>query len=259
MPDASLIQQLLSFDSLMALGTLTLLEIVLGIDNLVVLAVVTAKLKHEEQPRARRIGLILAMAMRILLLLSIAWIMKLTEPIFHLSLPWAKEAIGVSWKDLILIVGGLFLIAKATYEIGHRLDAEPAGGKPRVAASFKKAILLIVAMDLVFSLDSVVTAVGMTNDAEHQAARLTIMITAVVLSMGVMLLFANTIGGFVERHPSITILALSFLIMIGVLLLADGFHQHLNRGYVYFAMAFSLVVEMINLRIRSKSAAKASP
>jgi predicted tellurium resistance membrane protein TerC len=256
MPDASIIQQLLTLDSLMALGTLTLLEIVLGIDNLVVLAVVTAKLKKEEQPRARRIGLVLAMLMRIALLLSIAWIMKLTEPVFTLRLPVFKEPLPISVKDLILIVGGLFLIAKATYEIGHRLDAPPADGKQRVAASFKKAILLIVAMDLIFSLDSVITAVGMTNDATNQTVRLAIMITAVVLSMGVMLLFANTIGGFVERHPSITILALSFLIMIGVLLLADGFHQHIERGYIYFAMGFSLIVEMINLRIRARAAAK---
>jgi len=250
------LEQLLTAESLIALGTLTLLEIVLGIDNLVVLSVVTAKLKKEEQPKARRLGLILAMAMRIVLLLCIAWVMKLTDPIFTLNLPWMKEGLAISVKDLILIVGGLFLIGKATYEIGHRLDAPDDHGKPKIAASFSKAIVLIIVMDLIFSLDSVITAVGMTNETENQTVRLTIMITAVVLSMGVMLLFANSIGGFVERHPSITILALSFLIMIGVLLLADGFHQHLNRGYIYFAMAFSLIVEMINLKVRANEAKK---
>jgi predicted tellurium resistance membrane protein TerC len=248
------LEQLLTAESLMALGTLTLLEIVLGIDNLVVLSVVTAKLKKEEQPKARRLGLVLAMAMRIGLLLCIAWVMKLTDPIFTLNLPWMEKGLEISVKDLILIIGGLFLIGKATYEIGHRLDTPDDHGKPKVAASFSKAIVLIIVMDLIFSLDSVITAVGMTNETENQTARLTIMITAVVISMGVMLMFANSIGGFVERHPSITILALSFLIMIGVLLLADGFHQHLNRGYIYFAMAFSLIVEMVNLKIRANEA-----
>ena len=254
--DSIVLEQLLTAESLIALGTLTLLEVVLGIDNLVVLSVVTAKLKKEEQPKARRLGLILAMAMRIVLLLCIAWVMKLTDPIFTLNLPWMKEGLAISVKDLILIVGGLFLIGKATYEIGHRLDTPEDHAKPKVAASFSKAIVLIIVMDLIFSLDSVITAVGMTNETENQSVRLTIMITAVVLSMGVMLLFANSIGGFVERHPSITILALSFLIMIGVLLLADGFHQHLNRGYIYFAMAFSLIVEMINLKVRANEAKK---
>jgi predicted tellurium resistance membrane protein TerC len=256
MPDPGLLAQLLTAESLMALGTLTLLEIVLGIDNLVVLSVVTAKLKKEEQPKARRIGLILAMAMRIGLLLCIAWVMGLTKPLFTAKLPWMEAGIDISVKDLILIVGGLFLIAKATYEIGHRLDTPSVDGKPKQAASYKKAILLIVAMDLIFSLDSVITAVGMTNETTNQTLRLVIMIAAVVISMGVMLLFANTIGAFVEKHPSITILALSFLIMIGVLLLADGFHQHLNRGYIYFAMAFSLTVEIVNLKIRANEARK---
>ncbi len=256
MPDATLFSQLLTTESLIALGTLTLLEIVLGIDNLVVLSIVTAKLRKEEQPKARRLGLLLAMIMRILLLLSISWVMKLTGELFSAKLPWMTEAIKISTKDLILIIGGLFLIAKATYEIGHRLDTPDVHGKPKVAASFSKAIVLIIVMDLIFSLDSVITAVGMTNETENQTVRLTVMITAVVLSMGVMLLFANVIGGFVQRHPSITILALSFLIMIGVLLLADGFHQHLNRGYIYFAMAFSLIVEMINLKVRANEAKK---
>lgn len=256
MPDAGLMAQLLTVDSLMALGTLTLLETVLGIDNLVVLSVVTAKLKKEEQPKARRIGLILAMVMRIILLLCIAWVMGLTQTLFTLNFGFLEKPIDISWKDLILIVGGLFLIAKATYEIGHRLDAPSTDGKPKQAASFSKAIALIIVMDLIFSLDSVITAVGMTSETANQTVRLIIMITAVVLSMGVMLAFANVIGSFVEKHPSITILALSFLIMIGVLLLADGFHQHMNRGYIYFAMAFSLVVEIVNMRIRANEAKK---
>lgn len=248
-----LLLQLLSFDSLMALATLTLLEIVLGVDNIVVLAVVTAKLAPADQPRARQIGLFLAMLMRIVLLLSIAWIMRLTAPLVTLSLPWLHEPVGISGKDLILIVGGLFLIGKATWEIHHKLDLPGEHDQPKAAASFNSAIAVIVAMDLVFSLDSVITAVGMTSEAQDQTVRLIIMITAVVLAMGVMLGFAGVISRFVEKHPSITVLALSFLIMIGVLLLADGFHQHLDRGYVYFSMAFSLTVELINLRVRERA------
>lgn len=246
--------ELFTLDNAMALGTLTMLEIVLGIDNLVVLAIVTGKLPPQQQPKARKLGLSLALIMRVLLLLSIAWVMKLTTPLFGVRLPWMKEAIEISWKDLILIVGGLFLIGKATWEISHKLEPATGEGKGKQAGSFGKAIALIVFMDLIFSLDSVITAVGMTNETEHQASRLIIMIAAVVISMGVMLLFAGKVSRFVEKHPSVTVLALSFLIMIGVLLVADGFHQHLNRGYVYFAMAFSLVVEIINLRVRSKQA-----
>ena len=244
--------ELFTLDNAMALGTLTLLEIVLGIDNIVVLAIVTGKLPPHQQPKARRLGLVLAMVMRILLLLSISWVMKLTTPLFGVRLPWMKEAIEISWKDVILILGGLFLIGKATWEISHKLDADHGAGPAKQAASFAKAVTLIIVMDLVFSLDSVITAVGMTNETQDHRSRLIIMIAAVVISMAVMLMFAGRVSRFVEKHPSITVLALSFLIMIGVLLVADGFHQHLNRGYVYFAMAFSLIVEIINLRVRSK-------
>ncbi len=246
-------EHLLTIDNLIALGTLTLLEIVLGVDNIVVLAVVTSKLPPAQQPKARRVGLALAMVMRIGLLLSITWIMKLTAPVFTLSLPGADQPLGISWKDIILIVGGTFLIYKATKEIHHKLEGAQEAGGTHHAASFPAAITQIVVMDLIFSLDSVITAVGMTNETKHEQARLIVMVTAVVIAVGVMMVFAGAISRFVEKHPTIKVLALAFLIMIGVLLVADGFHQHLNRGYVYFAMAFSLVVEVVNLRVRAKA------
>lgn len=247
-------EHLFTVDNLVALATLTLLEIVLGVDNIVVLAVVTSKLPPAQQPKARRVGLALAMIMRIALLLSITWIMKLTTPVFTLSIPGMEQPLDISWKDIILIVGGTFLIYKATKEIHHKLEGAQESGEARQATSFSAAIVQIVVMDLIFSLDSVITAVGMTNETKHEQARLVVMITAVVIAVGVMMLFAGAISRFVEKHPTIKVLALAFLIMIGVLLVADGFHQHLNRGYVYFAMAFSLVVEVVNLKIRSKSA-----
>ena len=217
------------------------------------LAVVTSKLPPAQQPKARRVGLALAMVMRIGLLLSITWIMKLTAPVFTLSLPGADQPLGISWKDIILIVGGTFLIYKATKEIHHKLEGAQEAGGTHHAASFPAAITQIVVMDLIFSLDSVITAVGMTNETKHEQARLIVMVTAVVIAVGVMMVFAGAISRFVEKHPTIKVLALAFLIMIGVLLVADGFHQHLNRGYVYFAMAFSLVVEVVNLRVRAKA------
>jgi predicted tellurium resistance membrane protein TerC len=241
---------LFAFDSLAALAMLTLLEVVLGIDNVVVIAVVTSKLPAAQQPIARQLGLALAMIMRIVLLLGITWIMGLTSTIFTIDLPFLEEPIAISWKDLILIVGGVFLIFKATKEIHHKLEGGGDGTASR-APSFAWAIAQIVAMDMIFSLDSVITAVGVTNEGLELQTRLWIMIAAVVAAVVVMMIFAGAISRFVERHPSIKILALSFLILIGVLLLADGCHQHLNRGYVYFAMAFSLVVELINLRVRS--------
>lgn len=228
-------------DNLIALLTLTLLEIVLGIDNIVFISILTGKLPPEQQPRAWRIGLALAMLMRIGLLLSLSWVMSLTSPLFA---PFGHE---VSGRDLILLVGGLFLLGKATWEIHDKLEGgEEHGGPTRAKASFKSVLVQIMLLDIVFSLDSVITAVGM-------ASHVYVMITAVVISIAVMLIFARAIGQFVEAHPTIKMLALSFLILIGVLLVADGLGHHIPKGYVYFAMAFSLGVEMLNLRLRKKS------
>jgi len=234
------VAELLTADNLVALLTLTLLEVVLGIDNIVFISILTGKLPKEQQPKAWRIGLSLAMFMRIGLLLSLSWVMSLTATIFA---PFGHE---VSGRDLILILGGLFLLGKATWEIHDKLEGGGEHGPGRAAASFGAVLVQILLLDLVFSLDSVITAVGM-------ASSVYVMIAAVVISIGVMLVFAQAIGAFVERRPTIKMLALSFLILIGVLLVADGFDQHIPKGYVYFAMAFSLGVEMLNQRLRQKS------
>lgn len=241
--------ELFTAENAAALLTLTLLEIVLGIDNIVVLAIVTAKLPPERQKLARNIGLGLAMIMRILLLLSLSWIMGLTEPLFHVG-AWGLEH-GVSWRDLILIFGGLFLIIKATYEIHDKVEGagEHGLGTAKTAA-FGMAIFQIVMMDLIFSLDSVITAVGMARE-------IPIMVAAVIIAIGVMFIFAGAISRFVERHPTIKILALAFLILIGVVLIADGLGQHVSKGYIYTAMAFSLGVEMLNVRMLSRARAAA--
>ena len=222
-----------------ALGTLTVLEIVLGIDNIVFISILAGKLRKEERERARKVGLSLAMIIRILLLLSITWVMGLTAPLF--------TAIGneISGRDLILILGGLFLIAKSTHEIHTKLEGEEGGGSAKVVASFTAVIIQILLLDIVFSLDSVITAVGMAEDVS-------VMILAVVVAVGVMLVSAGPISDFVEAHPTVKMLALSFLLLIGVTLMAEGFGQHISKGYIYFAMAFSVLVEMLNLRLRSK-------
>jgi predicted tellurium resistance membrane protein TerC len=237
---------LFTYENLAALAALAGLEIVLGIDNIVFLAIVTAKLPAAMQGRARQVGLLAAMGMRIALLLCISWIMGLKGELF------AVAGQGLSGKDLILLGGGLFLIAKATYEIHHKLEAAgvpEADAAAKSAASFGAAIAQVMMIDLVFSLDSVITAVGMAKHVE-------IMIAAIVISVGVMMLAAGPVSAFVERHPTLKMLALAFLVLIGVLLVAEGFHQHINRGYVYFAMAFALVVEMLNIRAfrRAKTA-----
>jgi predicted tellurium resistance membrane protein TerC len=235
------VAEVFTTDNLIALLTLTLLEIVLGIDNIVFISILTAKLPKAQQPRAWRMGLSLAMFMRIGLLLSLSWVMSLTAPFFA---PFGHE---ISGRDLILLLGGAFLVAKATWEIHDKLEGggeHGPSGKP--AASFASVLVQILLLDLVFSLDSVITAVGM-------ASHVYVMIAAVVVSIGVMLIFARAIGGFVDRHPTIKMLALSFLILIGVLLIADGLGQHIPKGYVYFAMAFSLGVEMLNLRLRKST------
>jgi predicted tellurium resistance membrane protein TerC len=227
---------LFSPEALIALGTLTLLEIVLGIDNLVFLTILAGKLPEAQQARARRIGLLLALGMRIILLLLISWIIGLTAPLFAVA---GQELSG---RDLILLVGGLFLLAKATTEIHHKLEGESSGGPTAKAATFGAVIAQIGAMDLIFSLDSVITAVGMADE-------IMVMIIAVVIAMGVMLAFADPLGRFVKAHPTVQMLALSFLLLIGFTLIAEAFEVHVSKGYIYFAMGFSVFVEMLNLKL----------
>jgi len=251
------VSELFTVEHLTALVTLTGLEIVLGVDNVVFLAILAGKLPPDQQNRARRIGLGLAMGMRIMLLFAIGWVMALTAELFSFPLFWTADPAdhhGVSGRDLILLVGGLFLIGKATYEMHDKLEGEvETAVRPR--SSFGSVIVQIVLLDIIFSLDSVITAVGMVQTrAEAPWIGLTIMITAVVISVGVMLAFAGTISGFVARHPTMKMLALAFLILIGGLLFAEGFHAHIPKGYIYFAMAFSLAVELLNLRLRKVSA-----
>jgi predicted tellurium resistance membrane protein TerC len=220
--------------------TLTVLEIVLGIDNIIFISILAGKLPEHQQARARRVGLIGAMLTRILLLASLAWIIRLTAPLFSvLGHP-------VSGRDIILIAGGLFLIAKSTHEIHTRLEGEAGHANARAAASFANVVGQIMLLDIVFSLDSVITAVGMARE-------LGVMIAAVIIAVGVMMFSANAISTFVHRHPTIKMLALSFLLLIGVSLIADGLGQHLPKGYIYFAMGFSVFVELLNLRVRSRS------
>ena len=226
----------------LALGTLLLLEIVLGIDNVVFISILAGKLPVDQRKRARLVGLSLALIMRILLLLTITWIMRLTAPLF------AVLGRGISGRDLILIAGGLFLIGKSTHEMHARLEGEEQHGETRAGASFATVVTQILILDIVFSLDSVITAVGMVDE-------LVIMVTAVVLAVLFMLAFSGIVSDFVDRHPTVKMLALAFLLLIGVVLVADGFGQHISKGYIYFAMAFSLVVEILNLRARGKRGA----
>ncbi len=236
--------ELFTAENISALFTLIALEVVLGVDNIVVLAIVTGKLPPEQQKAARNVGLALAALMRIGLLLSLSWLMGLTEPLFTIAVFNFDQA--VSTKDLILIVGGFFLIAKAVYEIHDKVEGGGhLGVEGKRAASFRLAILQIVAMDIIFSLDSVITAVGMVDE-------IPIMVAAILVSVGVMFIFAGGITRFVQTFPTIKVLALSFLILIGVVLVADGFGQHVNKAYIYVAMAFSLGVELVNVRLLSK-------
>jgi predicted tellurium resistance membrane protein TerC len=229
-------------EGLLALVTLTFLEIILGVDNVIFISILSGKLPESQQPRARRIGLVAAMAMRIALLLSIAWIVRLTSPLFTVL---TRE---ISARDLILVGGGLFLLGKSTLEIHERLEGEEEHHRARVAPSFVGVILQIMLLDIVFSLDSVITAVGMAND-------LSIMIAAVVLSVVIMMFSAEAISRFVARHPTVKVLALSFLLLIGMSLVGDGLGMHIPKGYIYFAMGFSIFVETINLRVRRRGEA----
>jgi len=237
-----MVELLTNPDAWIALATLTLLEIVLGIDNIVFIAILASRLPVEKQGLAYRLGLLGAMLTRIALLMTINWVMQLTEPLF--------EIIGHSFsgRDLILLGGGLFLIAKSTQEIYEKVEGEPEEDIQGWFNGLPGVVVQIMILDIIFSLDSVITAVGMAEDIE-------VMVTAVVIAIGVMLLFARQIGDFVNKYPSMKILALSFLLLIGVLLTAEGLGQHINKGYIYFAMAFSLMVELLNVRFRAKQEA----
>ena len=232
----------LTADGLIAFVTLTVLEVVLGIDNVIFISILSGKLPPAEQDRARKIGLMAAMIMRILLLMSIAWIIGLTEPLFSIG------SRGLSGRDLILAGGGLFLIFKATREIHEKLEGEEGHVTARVAPSLAAVITQIMLLDIVFSLDSVITAVGMADD-------LAIMIAAVVVAVGIMLFSAGAVSRFVDGHPTVKVLALSFLLLIGCSLIAEGFGAHIPKGYIYFAMGFSVFVEAINLRVSKKGKA----
>lgn len=243
-----------------ALLTLSLLEIVLGIDNIVFISILVDRLPAEKRKSGRLLGLSLAMGARLLLLLSITWLMGLKNPILHIPvhpalwdmMPAAAEHhgdLGISWKDIILLLGGFFLIYKSTKEIHHKFEGqEDAPGKPKAMASFGAVLVQIAIIDIIFSLDSVITAVGMVNDP----TRVSLMMVAVVISIAVMMLASGAISDFVSKHPTIKMLALSFLILIGTALMAEGLHFHIPKGYVYFSMAFSLAVELMNIKLRTK-------
>lgn len=242
------VQDLFTSANLVALLTLTLLEVVLGIDNVVFISILAGKLPEEQRKKARMIGLSLALGSRLLLLLAIKWVMTLTVP---LTTVWGLELSG---KSLILLVGGLFLIGKATFEIHEKMELGNPDLKETQAqkiTSLTSALIQIVILDVIFSLDSVITAVGMAQDIR-------IMVIAILIAVAVMMIFAGAVSDFIENHPTIKILALSFLLLIGVMLLAEGVGQHINKGFIYFAMGFSLVVELLNLRIiKIKHKAKA--
>jgi predicted tellurium resistance membrane protein TerC len=235
---------LLSADALIALVTLTVLEVVLGVDNVIFISILAGKLPADQQHRARQTGLVAAMGMRIALLFSLAWIVRLTTPLFTVL------GQDISGRDLILLGGGLFLLAKATHEIHDKLEGEEGHVSARVAPSFGAVVGQIMLLDIVFSLDSVITAVGMADE-------LIVMVLAVVIAVGIMMVSAASISRFVNKHPTVKVLALSFLLLIGVSLVAEGLDTHIPKGYIYFAMAFSVFVEMINLRVAAKR--KAAP
>ena len=244
---------LLTADALISLFTLTLMEIILGIDNIVFISIVAGKLPEAQQPRARNLGLLMALGFRIALLLSINWIVQLTDPVFNLGdifgLPLNEHlhhSFDLSWRDIILIAGGIFLMVKTVSEMHHKLEGiEGSGEGTKGRASFFQIVLQIIALDIVFSFDSILTAVGLADDVR-------IMIIAVVISLGIMLIAAGPISRFINERPTMKMLALSFLLLIGFMLVAEGFEQHVDKGYIYFAMAFSFLVELLNSRLRNK-------
>lgn len=236
-------------DTWVALLTLTFLEIILGIDNIIFISLVAGKVPEESQKKARLGGLSLALIMRILLLLSITWIIGLTKPVLTIA------DFELSWRDIILVAGGIFLLVKSTLEIHHKVEGQEEENKTGVKAkptlSFTSAIIQIVLLDLVFSFDSILTAVGLTD-------QIILMVIAVIVSIIVMMIFAKPVGEFVNKHPTIQILALSFLILIGVMLIVEGAHYHVPKGYIYFAVFFSLAIEMLNMRFRKKNVSQGS-
>ena len=228
-------------ESWIALVTLVALELVLGVDNVIFISILAGKLPPKDQPRARTTGIMLAVITRMLLLLSLSWIIGLEETLFTLPV----FDVGISGRDLVLLAGGIFLLWKSTREIHDKLEGEQGHASAKVAASFASVIIQIMLLDIVFSLDSVITAVGMVNE-------IVIMVIAVIIAAGVMIFTAGPISEFVEKHPTIKILALSFLLLIGFTLVVEGLHQHIPKGYIYFAMGFSVMVEVLNLRVRSQ-------
>ncbi|MEN8249216.1 MAG: TerC family protein [Bacteroidota bacterium] len=231
-------------ESWLALLTLTLLEIVLGVDNVIFISIVTNKLPEEQQEKARVTGLALAMIFRIALLFGISFIIHLTAPLFTIS------DFEFSWRDLILSIGGLFLIAKSTSEINHKMETEDKSQKTNAAKSFGYAIFQIIMLDIIFSFDSILTAVGLTE-------KVVLMITAVVISMIIMMLFANKVADVLKKHPSLEVLALSFLILIGFMLMIDAMHYHVPKGYIYFALFYSLFVQLLNIQVKKRARMKA--
>ena len=238
---------------IVSLLTLAFLEVVLGIDNIIFISIVSNKLPKTQQPKARQVGLLLAMIFRICLLFGITYIIKLTNPLFHIPfIEQDDQSIGISVKDLILLLGGLFLIAKSISEIHHKLEdkvvpemTDTTNLTKKTVASFGAIIIQIVLIDAVFSIDSILTAIGLVSNVW-------IMIIAVIISIGIMMIFANPVAKFIDKNPTLQILALAFLVAIGIILIAEGFHQHINKGYIYTAMAFGLSVEFLNMRLRKK-------
>jgi len=259
-----MIQEILAPEMLIALITLIFLEIILGIDNIIFISIVTNKLPKEKQKRARNIGLLLAMVFRVMLLLAITWIIRLTSPIFTIpSFLFLKEPLPISFRDLILIFGGLFLLAKSVSEMHHKVEDIGEGegaSEPKKAVSMASILAQVVLLDLVFSFDSILTAIGLIevepDQAHFLATGVVVMIIAVVVSIFVMMAFAGKISEFINNQPTLQILALSFLILIGVMLIADGFHFHIPKGYLYFSVAFALGVEVVNIQLRKKSKEK---
>ena len=242
-------QELLTTAALTSVLTLTLLEIILGVDNIIFISIISGKLEKADQKKARNLGLFSAMVLRIGLLFVLGWVLGLEKDLFNLSDLGLPLDIGMTGKDIILLLGGVFLLYKATSEIHHKLEGvedDLDSSKKGIKASLFKAVMDITVINIIFSIDSIITAIGMTNVISVMAA-------SVILSTIAMLLFAKNVGDFVEAHPTVKMLALSFLVMIGTLLIAEAFHVHVPKGYVYFAMAFSFLVEMLNIKMRKKS------
>ncbi|MFT2007181.1 TerC family protein [Pontibacter sp. 13R65] len=234
-------------DTWVSLLTLTFMEVVLGIDNIVFISIIVGRLPASEQGKGRTIGLSLALIFRVILLLGISWIVSANTPLFTINLPFTENDFPVSWRDIILFAGGLFLLAKSTTEIHNKLEGEEEGhGGTVKTVTLSKVLVQIVLIDIVFSFDSILTAVGLAQHVE-------VMIVAVILAMGIMLIFAKMVSDFVNKHPTVKMLALSFLILIGFMLVIEALHMHIPKGYIYFAMFFSLLVEFLNMKLRKKS------